>query len=78
VLKRWGQGNCAPGEAGAFQWVQIPRGQSLASSPLLKPLRINVAVTKLMKPTAWSLELPGRNQVNVVSLENVVSRRPTV
>jgi hypothetical protein len=28
---------CAPGEAGAFQWVQIPRGQSLAGSLLLKP-----------------------------------------
>jgi len=35
----WGGGQviCAPGEAGAFQWVQIPRGQSLASSSLLKP-----------------------------------------
>jgi hypothetical protein len=31
-LKMGVQVFCAPGEAGAFQWVQIPRGQSLAGS----------------------------------------------
>ena len=37
----------------AFQWVQIPRRQSLVSSPLLKPFRIDVAVKQRMKPAAW-------------------------
>jgi hypothetical protein len=68
--KKRGQTPSVPGEAGAIQWVQVPHGQSLASSRHYVTQTAPVEVTKLVKPVAGRYR--AATQGNDVSHEIVV------